>query len=506
VKSNCISLFILFIALLFSETYIPGGGVSGTWTYENSPYYINGDIFIPSTHILEIESGIDVLFTDNYELDVRGIILAEGSVDSLIVFSRYQTIGWNGIWFHNTNTNNDSSKFVYCEIKYCVDAPWWDGTYGGAFNISNFSKILISNCIIKNNTVSGFGGGLYCYNSDLIIENTVFKDNTATGYWGDDWYDPGNGGAIYCSNSSPRIINCSFKDNYAEQDGAYSRGGGILFENSSPIIFNSIITNNNSGWGGGIYSYNSLLTITNSIISNNFSSFGGGIYEHNSTNVIFVNSILWYNYPDEVYFNNYSQPNSISVLYSNIQDGEAGIITNNDGEINWYEGNLDSDPLFLDPENDNYQFLSNSPCINTGTPDTTGLNLPEYDLAGNPRIYDGRIDMGCYEWQGTEINEELIIDNERINISNFPNPFNLNTTISFSISKKDKNKPVTLNIYNIKGQRINQLRIKNYELGMNKIIWNGKDDLEKPVSSGIYFYQLNIDKKPVATKKCLLLK
>jgi len=40
--------------------------------------------------------------------------------------------------------------------------------------------------------------------------------------------------------------------------------------------------------------------------------------------------------------------------------------------------------LFLfDPENNDFHFLAESPCINAGTPDTTGLNLPEYDLDGN---------------------------------------------------------------------------------------------------------------------------
>ncbi len=75
------------------------------------------------------------------------------------------------------------------------------------------------------------------------------------------------------------------------------------------------------------------------------------------------------------------------------------------------EGNFDADPLFVTPVNPDdapttdgdLNLLPNSPCINTGTPDTTGLNLPPIDIAGNPRIYNGlvdRIDMGAYEFQG----------------------------------------------------------------------------------------------------------
>jgi hypothetical protein len=59
--------------------------------------------------------------------------------------------------------------------------------------------------------------------------------------------------------------------------------------------------------------------------------------------------------------------------------------------------NIDSIPGFIDPDNGNFQLAGNSPCINMGTPDTTGLFLPSTDLSGNGRIHEGRIDIGAYE-------------------------------------------------------------------------------------------------------------
>jgi hypothetical protein len=64
---------------------------------------------------------------------------------------------------------------------------------------------------------------------------------------------------------------------------------------------------------------------------------------------------------------------------------------------------IDIDPVFADSANGDFTLLCESPCINIGTPDTSGYNLPEYDLAGNPRVYTGgdvdRIDLGAYELQ-----------------------------------------------------------------------------------------------------------
>ncbi len=88
-------------------------------------------------------------------------------------------------------------------------------------------------------------------------------------------------------------------------------------------------------------------------------------------------------------------------------------------------------------------------------------------------------------------------------MSNYPNPFNPTTTIKFSIPEKSK---VELTIYNIKGQKVKELLSDNFEKGVNLIVWDGFDDSVKPVSSGIYFYKLNVNGKIVAVKKCLLLK
>ena len=87
--------------------------------------------------------------------------------------------------------------------------------------------------------------------------------------------------------------------------------------------------------------------------------------------------------------------------------------------------------------------------------------------------------------------------------NNYPNPFNPETTFSFSIPT-DSN--VNFSVYNIKGQKVKTLTNKKHDKGLHKLIWNGKDTFGKEVSSGVYMYKLDVNGKTKSIKKCLLLK
>jgi hypothetical protein len=71
--------------------------------------------------------------------------------------------------------------------------------------------------------------------------------------------------------------------------------------------------------------------------------------------------------------------------------------------------------------------------------------------------------------------------------SNYPNPFNPTTTISFNLAKDTD---VTLQVYNIKGQLVNTLINETYTAGEHSVVWNGKDKRGSTVSSGVYLYKL----------------
>ena len=86
--------------------------------------------------------------------------------------------------------------------------------------------------------------------------------------------------------------------------------------------------------------------------------------------------------------------------------------------------------------------------------------------------------------------------------ANYPNPFNPSTTISFNLQEPGMTKLV---IYNIMGQEVRYLLNYNMEAGNHNVVWNGKDDKGKAVSSGVYIIRLEAGKN-IAMGKMLLMK
>ncbi|MGC9093959.1 MAG: T9SS type A sorting domain-containing protein, partial [Bacteroidota bacterium] len=86
---------------------------------------------------------------------------------------------------------------------------------------------------------------------------------------------------------------------------------------------------------------------------------------------------------------------------------------------------------------------------------------------------------------------------------NYPNPFNPTTTIKFGVPKAS---PVTLEIYNILGEKVRTLlNGENFEPGYWTVNWDGKDNAGLSVPSGIYFYRI-VAGDFVKTMKMMMLK
>ena len=119
------------------------------------------------------------------------------------------------------------------------------------------------------------------------------------------------------------------------------------------------------------------------------------------------------------------------------------------------------------------------------------LNNPQ-NLIGSAKLY--------------EYNVNSIYNNEIPNSTqlhnNYPNPFNPTTTINYSLNY---NSNVTLEVFNIKGQKIKTLENEDKIAGNHSLIWNGKDSDDESVASGVYFYKL-VSEEHSFVKKMVLMK
>ncbi|MDD2331407.1 MAG: FlgD immunoglobulin-like domain containing protein [Candidatus Cloacimonetes bacterium] len=174
-------------------------------------------------------------------------------------------------------------------------------------------------------------------------------------------------------------------------------------------------------------------------------------------------------------------------------------------QVLFEEDNFSADPMFSaydwsDPLS--YRLGNSSPCINAGIQDTTGLLLPATDLYGNPRIWEGRIDIGCNEYTGYISNPvECYPAASSIRIS--PNPFSGRAEISLEL---DKQADLSLEVYNLKGQLVRSISKGVCGKGQHHFWWNGDDASGKAVGSGIYFLKLHQDGRQVRTIKVSVIK
>ncbi len=309
------------------------GNVSGIWTAECSPYYVDCEIHIPTDSMLLIEPGCSIIFTGHYKfcVDSNAVLKAIGTPTDSIVFTAQDTVltdstgGHHGIRFYHAA---EGCTLMYCRIEYgnaFGDHP--DNCGGGIYceysspmiennTISKNSAdhgggigcLYSSNPTIANNTISGdlarsSGGGIYCNRSSPeVVNNTIFRNsaNHRGGAIYCEWYSnltitnnqidentaADDCGGICCLISNPTLANNTISRNSAQ------RGGGVWCDNSRPIISNNIITENSAVNGGGIFCrHNSNPTIISNIISRNSAIGGSGIYCLASNPTVINNAI-----------------------------------------------------------------------------------------------------------------------------------------------------------------------------------------------------------------------
>ncbi|MBN1291510.1 MAG: T9SS type A sorting domain-containing protein [Candidatus Latescibacteria bacterium] len=116
--------------------------------------------------------------------------------------------------------------------------------------------------------------------------------------------------------------------------------------------------------------------------------------------------------------------------------------------------------------------------------------------------YPGGLQYYTFDTQTKVVEQKTNLPVELSVLIIFPNPFNPSTAISYTLSKAGYTELV---IYSISGQKIRTL-VDNYQTpGNHSVIWNGRDDNGRAVSSGIYISQLKFGDS-IVTGKMLLIK
>jgi hypothetical protein len=117
-------------------------------------------------------------------------------------------------------------------------------------------------------------------------------------------------------------------------------------------------------------------------------------------------------------------------------------------------------------------------------------------------INDDNVVFDIYLIPDVDADDEIILPASNLS-QNYPNPFNPTTTIYFSVAQTSSF--VTIEIYNIKGQQVRTLVNEVFPAGSHSVLWDGRDNHDKPVSSGLYFYTLKAGTFS-SVKKMILIK
>lgn len=202
-------------------------------------------------------------------------------------------------------------------------------------------------------------------------------------------------GGIRCASGSPTVTNCLISGNIA-----MSLSGGGMYSSGSPTLTNCTIADNASDdYGDGIYCHNTELTIVNCILWN-FSDINQEV-------------ALWWDA-------------QLAISYSDVQNGPASVYVADNCTLIWGDGNIDADPLFVDPNAAIYNLDAGSPCIDAGNnqavpPDAADLDADAdtierspLELASilrftddpttidtglpDPPVYRRVVDIGAYEF------------------------------------------------------------------------------------------------------------
>lgn len=469
-KEDTISLQYNVNLKVFKNTTI-----SGTLS-KPGPYIFDGKVTVPKDSMLQIEPGTTILFRHGSSvLDIHGTFHAIGGKEN-IHFSPIDNKNFGGAIYLN-NQIKDSSIIHNCNFTSLRMLALLESShvrissskFTGRTNSENSAiRLIRSNCIISNIIISdrskyeeyewgdSRGAAILAINSNFVLKNSSLYNNRISQ---PDTYTP-LGAAISCFGGTPYICNNYIYNNRAEyENNEDSYGGAIYLEDCDATIVGNVLYDNNARSGSAIYSDSSkVLLVNNTIADNGVITASEAAIQGVNSNISIVNSILWNKSQREIIVDS-----TITVQNSCIQGGFSG------------KNNISKNPKFM-TKGEEYIIDHNSPCLDKGSKDTTGLHLPQKDIRGMSRIDNNTIDIGAYELIICDVSTKKEENNTSLQVS--PQIATKQTqSINFSDTKG------TITSYRIYDALGNEIGVAN---GKSSSQWDLRNRQRRRVSSGIY--------------------
>jgi predicted outer membrane repeat protein len=364
-----------------------GGGAS----LEGGNIVIRNALFTDNT--AGAGTGLSSWYSGGTDIDIRDAVFEyNNGYGALWVGSSGSMVTMNRV---DIRFNNGTGMGLGNPLHADIDSCTFEGNSGGGIRSGFGATVTITNSSFINNTALESGGAITWADAD--VDNCLFVGNTA----------PSAGGAIagwgsvtnstFTGNSAGKwggamnldgsVSNCVFRNNSATLHGGAIYGSGKLT--------NVLFVNNSATMGGAIYAVDDTLVVTNStIVNNEADGTGGGISAFDQ--LVLTNSIVWNNTAsDDIEVANNG---ILPAIDHSLVAGSGGSGPGWDPTIGTDGGgNVDSAPLFGGPPGEELRLSWSSPCVNGG--DNAAPELLPTDFAGNPRIEDGVVDMGAYEFK-----------------------------------------------------------------------------------------------------------
>jgi len=316
------------------------------------------------------------VFEENSAIGVAqgGAIANSGSTPTVTQSTFVKNTGLYGGAIFNESSAGEITDCVFLENA---------ATQGGAQANTNASSPTFTRCSFMQNAAADSGGALFNFEASVpLITECVFSGNTAESF----------GGAIQNhTDANAEVTRCTFIANAA------GLGGAVANYAAAPVITNCVLSRNTATSGAAVYNQQGTAVIANSTLANNE---GDGttavVLNYDEGLATIANCILWNPAITELPL---TIRETFDVSYSDVRGKFSGT------------GNIDADPLFVYPNEDDYTLTADSPCIDTGR-DTSGAEFGGVTegIAGNSRGIDGDAqgtgetgdgsdyDMGAYEY------------------------------------------------------------------------------------------------------------